>query len=267
MKITMIALLLLGFFAHSFLIMKTPYASCSIRRLVNSKTSLKSSLSDEGIPKWFEMLLKSQQDLLQEKEARLQEKEARLQEKEARLQDVVREKEARLQDAVRDKDALIREKDLRLCEKDEAMQNQTAFLKKELSQANAMVLKYQQTLSLRAAIERFELKYAKTFKSQKNRSRSDVWKHIFTSYSTFAEKIRGCVNSAADLDGLIGLIQNIYAKKSADIHNAEFSCVYIESSSYTAEEMCIIQGILEEFPISYALFDKKGKQTFSWNSE
>ena len=162
------------------------------------------------------------------------------------------------------KDAVIAAKDTIIADKDTII----ALIKKELAQEKCLTLKYLGSLSLRGAIENFEMTRSPLKVLNPRESRSNVWDDILSEQGHLRQFESCLAPSSLPASAKVTLIKDaftaIYEKLSNTVQNQSNSVVTVESPLFTTVELCLIEKMLQTSFFSYEIVDASGNVRSKW---
>ena len=176
-----------------------------------------------------------------------------------------------LDERLKDKDAVIAALSATIAAKDTiiaAKDTIIALIKKELAQEKCLTLKYLGSLSLRGAMENFEMTRSPLKVLNPRESRSNVWDDILSEQGHLRQFESCLAPSSLPASAKVTLIKDaftaIYEKLSNTVQNQSNSVVTVESPLFTTVELCLIEKMLKTSFFSYEIVDASGNVRSKW---
>ena len=162
------------------------------------------------------------------------------------------------------KDTAIAAKDTAIADKDTII----AFFQRDLAQEKCLTLKYLGSLSLRGAIENFEMTRSPMKALNPRESRSNVWDDILSKQGLLGQFESCLAPSSLTASAKATIIKDaftaIYKKLSNTVHNQSNSVVTVEAPLFTTVELCLIEKMLQTSVFSYEIVDASGNVRSTW---
>ena len=166
--------------------------------------------------------------------------------------------------AIAAKDTAIAAKDTAIADKDTII----AFFQRDLAQEKCLTLKYLGSLSLRGAIENFEMTRSPMKALNPRESRSNVWDDILSKQGLLGQFESCLAPSSLTASAKATIIKDaftaIYKKLSNTVHNQSNSVVTVEAPLFTTVELCLIEKMLQTSVFSYEIVDASGNVRSTW---
>mmetsp|Transcript_23748 Transcript_23748/g.49656 ORF Transcript_23748/g.49656 Transcript_23748/m.49656 type:complete len:222 (-) Transcript_23748:222-887(-) len=162
------------------------------------------------------------------------------------------------------KDAAIAAKDTAIAAKDTII----AFFQRDLAQEKCLTLKFLGSLSVRGAIESFEMTRSPMKALNSRESRSNVWDDILSKQGLLGQ-FEPCLapsslTSSAKATIIKDAFTAIHKKLSNTVHNQSNSVVTVEAPLFTTLELCLIEKVLQTSVFSYEIVDGSGNVRSKW---
>jgi hypothetical protein len=176
-----------------------------------------------------------------------------------------------LDERLKDKDTVIAAMGATIAAKDTAIAAKDtiiAFFQRDLAQEKCLTLKYLGCLSLRGAIENFEMTRSPMKTLNPRESRSNVWDDILSRQGLIGQ-FEPCLapsslTSSAKATIIKDAFTAIYKKLSNTVHNQSNSVVTVEARLFTTVELCLIEKMLQTSVFSYEIVDVSGNVLSTW---
>eukprot|EP00291_Cryptomonas_curvata_P029343 CAMPEP_0172210470 /NCGR_PEP_ID=MMETSP1050-20130122/35774_1 /TAXON_ID=233186 /ORGANISM="Cryptomonas curvata, Strain CCAP979/52" /LENGTH=214 /DNA_ID=CAMNT_0012890633 /DNA_START=69 /DNA_END=713 /DNA_ORIENTATION=- len=176
-----------------------------------------------------------------------------------------------LDERLKDKDTVIAAMGATIAAKDAAITAKDtiiAFFQRDLAQEKCLTLKFLGSLSVRGAIESFEMTRSPMKALNSRESRSNVWDDILSKQGLLGQ-FEPCLapsslTSSAKATIIKDAFTAIHKKLSNTVHNQSNSVVTVEAPLFTTLELCLIEKVLQTSVFSYEIVDGSGNVRSKW---